>query len=399
MAKKKINSIDRTALTPNYAPAWFTPVKGKKSILWDEEGNDYVDFGGGIAVTCLGHSHPELIKVLKDQSTKLWHVSNYLYNEPALELSSLLAKKTFADKVFFSNSGNEANEAAIKLARRYFYDKGKPEKYEVVVFTDAFHGRSMLNISAGDSKPQKTGFGPLLKGFKRAKFNDLKSVEKVITKNTAAIFVEPILGESGIIRASNPFLMGLRKLADKNNILLIFDEVQSGIGRTGTLMAYMGYGVVPDISTLAKGLGGGIPIGATLAKNHIAKAFQPGTHGSTFGGNPLACIVAKKVIEIISSRKVLSGVMKKTISFTKKLNLLSEKYDIFSDIRSAGLWIGCDFKKVKSSDFIQAAYNEGLIVVQAAGEKTIRLAPSLIISDKEINEGFKRFEKAYKNII
>lgn len=399
MTKKKINSIDRTALTPNYAPAWFTPVKGKKSILWDEEGNDYVDFGGGIAVTCLGHSHPELIKVLKDQSTKLWHVSNYLYNEPALELSSLLAKKTFADKVFFSNSGNEANEAAIKLARRYFYDKGKPEKYEVVVFTDAFHGRSMLNISAGDSKPQKTGFGPLLKGFKRAKFNDLKSVEKVITKNTAAIFVEPILGESGIIKASNPFLMGLRKLADKNNILLIFDEVQSGIGRTGTLMAYMGYGVVPDISTLAKGLGGGIPIGATLAKNHIAKAFQPGTHGSTFGGNPLACIVAKKVIEIISSRKVLSGVMKKTISFTKKLNLLSEKYDIFSDIRSAGLWIGCDFKKVKSSDFIQAAYNEGLIVVQAAGEKTIRLAPSLIISDKEINEGFKRFEKAYKNII
>ncbi len=399
MTKKKINSIDRTALTPNYAPAWFTPIKGKKSILWDEEGNDYVDFGGGIAVTCLGHSHPELIKVLKDQSTKLWHVSNYLYNEPALELSSLLAKKTFADKVFFSNSGNEANEAAIKLARRYFYDKGKPEKYEVVVFTDAFHGRSMLNISAGDSKPQKTGFGPLLKGFKRAKFNDLKSVEKVITKNTAAIFVEPILGESGIIRASNPFLMGLRKLADKNNILLIFDEVQSGIGRTGTLMAYMGYGVVPDISTLAKGLGGGIPIGATLAKNHIAKAFQPGTHGSTFGGNPLACIVAKKVIEIISSRKVLSGVMKKTISFTKKLNLLSEKYDIFSDIRSAGLWIGCDFKKVKSSDFIQAAYNEGLIVVQAAGEKTIRLAPSLIISDKEINEGFKRFEKAYKNII
>ena len=399
MTKKKINSIDRTALTPNYAPAWFTPVKGKKSILWDEEGNDYVDFGGGIAVTCLGHSHPDLIKVLKDQSTKLWHVSNYLYNEPALELSSLLAKKTFADKVFFSNSGNEANEAAIKLARRYFYDKGKPEKYEVVVFTDAFHGRSMLNISAGDSKPQKTGFGPLLKGFKRAKFNDLKSVEKVITKNTAAIFVEPILGESGIIRASNPFLMGLRKLADKNNILLIFDEVQSGIGRTGTLMAYMGYGVVPDISTLAKGLGGGIPIGATLAKNHIAKAFQPGTHGSTFGGNPLACIVAKKVIEIISSRKVLSGVMKKTISFTKKLNLLSEKYDIFSDIRSAGLWIGCDFKKVRSSDFIQAAYNEGLIVVQAAGEKTIRLAPSLIISDKEINEGFKRFEKAYKNII
>ena len=194
MAKKIINSIDRTALTPNYAPAWFTPVRGKKSILWDVDGNDYVDFGGGIAVTCLGHSHPELIKVLKAQSTKLWHVSNYLYNEPALELSELLAKKTFADKIFFSNSGNEANEAAIKLARRYFYDQGKSEKNEIIVFTDAFHGRSMLNISAGDSKMQKTGFGPLLKGFKRAKFNDLESVKKIISKKTAAIFIEPILG-------------------------------------------------------------------------------------------------------------------------------------------------------------------------------------------------------------
>ena len=328
MTKKIINSIDRTALTPNYAPAWFTPVKGKKSILWDSNGNDYVDFGGGIAVTCLGHSHPELIKVLKSQSTKLWHVSNYFYNEPALELSELLAKKTFADKVFFSNSGNEANEAAIKLARRYFYDQGNPEKNEIIVFTDAFHGRSMLNISAGDSKLQKTGFGPLLKGFKRAKFNDLESVEKKISKKTAAIFVEPILGESGIIRASNPFLKGLRKIANKNKTLLIFDEVQSGIGRTGTLMAYMGYGVTPDISTLAKGLGGGIPIGATLAKKHIAESFQPGTHGSTFGGNPLACIVAKKVVEIISAQKVLSGVIKKTILFTKKLNALSEKYDL-----------------------------------------------------------------------
>ena len=186
MAKKIINSIDRTALTPNYAPAWFTPIKGKKSILWDSNGNNYVDFGGGIAVTCLGHSHPELIKVLKAQSTKLWHVSNYLYNEPALELSELLAKKTFADKVFFSNSGNEANEAAIKLARRYFYDQGKSEKNEIIVFTDAFHGRSMLNISAGDSKMQKTGFGPLLKGFKRAKFNDLESVEKIISKKISS---------------------------------------------------------------------------------------------------------------------------------------------------------------------------------------------------------------------
>ena len=384
---------------PNYAPASFIPVKGKKSVLWDEKGKDYIDFGGGIAVTCLGHSHPALNKVLKNQASKLWHVSNYLYNKPALELSEMLTKETFADKVFFSNSGNEANEAAIKLARKYFYDQGKPEKHEIIVFTNAFHGRSMLNITAGDSEFQKTGFGPLLKGFKRAKFNNLGSVKKILNRKTAAIFVEPILGESGIIRAENPFLSGLRKLADENDCLLILDEVQSGIGRTGTLMAYMGYGVEPDISTLAKGLGGGIPIGATLAKKKISQAFQPGTHGSTFGGNPLACEVAKKVIEIISSQKVLNGVMKKTITFHEKLNNLSKKYNLFTDIRSAGLWICCDFKKIKTKDFLEASYKKGLILVQAAGEKTIRIAPSLIINDKEIDEGFKRFEKAIKSCL
>ena len=384
---------------PNYAPASFIPVKGKKSVLWDEKGKDYIDFGGGIAVTCLGHSHPALNKVLKNQASKLWHVSNYLYNKPALELSEMLTKETFADKVFFSNSGNEANEAAIKLARKYFYDQGKPEKHEIIVFTNAFHGRSMLNITAGDSEFQKTGFGPLLKGFKRAKFNNLGSVKKILNKKTAAIFVEPILGESGIIRAENPFLSGLRKLADENDCLLILDEVQSGIGRTGTLMAYMGYGVEPDISTLAKGLGGGIPIGATLAKKKISQAFQPGTHGSTFGGNPLACEVAKKVVEIVSSQKVLNGVMKKTITFHEKLNNLSKKYNLFTDIRSAGLWICCDFKKIKTKDFLEASYKKGLILVQAAGEKTIRIAPSLIINDKEIDEGFKRFEKAIKGCL
>ena len=396
---KKNNSIDRTALMPNYAPADFIPVKGKKSILWDDKGKDYVDFGGGIAVTCLGHSHPSLNKVLKEQSSKLWHVSNYLYNKPALELSEMLATKTFADKVFFSNSGNEANEAAIKLARKYYFDQKKPEKHEIIVFTNAFHGRSMLNITAGDSEIQKTGFGPLLKGFKRATFNDLKSVKKVLTKKTAAIFVEPILGESGIIRAENPFLEGLRKLADDNDCLLIFDEVQSGIGRTGSLMAYMGYGVTPDISTLAKGLGGGIPIGATLTTTKIAQAFQPGTHGSTFGGNPLACEVAKKVVEIISSKIVLTGVVKKTIRFNQELNKLSDKYNLFKDIRSAGLWICCDFKKIKSADFINECYKKRLILVQASGDKTIRLAPSLIIDESEIEEGFKRFEKAVKNLI
>lgn len=392
----KINSINRTALMPNYAPASFIPRKAKKSVIWDENGKDYIDFGGGIAVTCLGHSHPKLNKVVREQSQNLWHVSNYLYNKPALELSKLLTEKTFADKVFFSNSGNEANEAAIKLARKYFFDKGEKEKNEIVVFTGAFHGRSMLNITAGDSEFQKTGFGPLLKGFKRARFNDLKSTKKAVTSKTAAIFIEPIQGESGVIRAENPFLMGLRKLADDNECLLIFDEVQSGIGRTGSLMAYMGYGVKPDIATIAKGLGGGIPIGATIATKEVAKGFQLGTHGSTFGGNPLACAVSKEVVEIISSQKLLNGVMKKTIKFVSQLETLSKKYNLFTEIRSAGLWICCDFKKIKAKDFIESCYKKGLIIVQASGEKTIRMAPSLIIEDKEIDEGFKRFERAIK---
>lgn len=396
---KKNNSIDRTALMPNYAPPWFTPVKGDKSVVWDENGKDYIDFGGGIAVTCLGHAHPELNQALKTQADSLWHVSNYLLNQPAVDLTDALAKKTFAEKIFLSNSGNEANEAAMKLARRFYFDQGKKDKYEIISFSDSFHGRSMMNITVGDSEFHQTGFGPLLEGFKKAQFNDLDSVKKIINKNTAAIMVEPIQGESGVIPAKNPFLEGLRKLADENDCLLIFDEVQSGIGRTGSLLAYMGYGVVPDILTVAKGMGGGMPVAATLTTEKIAECFQPGTHGSTFGGNPLSCAVASKVIEIVSKQKLLTGVVEKTTFFLKHLSALSEEFDLFDDVRSAGLWIGCDFKKIKAGEFLEACYEEGLIIVQASGQSTIRLAPSLIIEDTEINEGFNRFRKALQNLV
>lgn len=396
---KILNRPTESSLMSNYSRSDLAFVSGKGVWLFDDKGKMFLDLASGIAVNSLGHSHPRLVKVLVDQGSKLWHTSN-LYTVPNQEkLAKLLTNNTFAEKVFFTNSGAESVECAMKIARRFFFSIGQSERNRIISFDGAFHGRTMGTISAAGSRKLLEGFGPKLPGFDLIKNFSLESVEKKITRRTCAILVEPILGEGGIVPLTCSFLKGLKNLCEKYNLLLIFDEVQSGVGRTGTLMAYMGYGVIPDISTLAKGLGGGIPIGATLAKNRIAKAFQPGTHGSTFGGNPLACIVAKKVIDIISSQKVLSGVIKKTISFTEKLNSLSEKYDIFSDVRSAGLWIGCDFKKVKSSDFIQAAYNEGLIVVQAAGEKTIRLAPSLIISDKEINEGFKRFEKAYKNII
>ena len=211
--------------------------------------------------------------------------------------------------------------------------------------------------------------------------------------------VEPIQGESGVIPAKNPFLEGLRKLADENDCLLIFDEVQSGIGRTGSLLAYMGYGVVPDILTMAKGMGGGMPVAATLTTEKIAECFQPGTHGSTFGGNPLSCAVASKVIEIVSKQKLLTGVVEKTTLFLKHLSALSEEFDLFDDVRSAGLWIGCDFKKIKAGEFLEACYEEGLIIVQASGQSTIRLAPSLIIGDSEINEGFNRFRKALQNLV
>ena len=380
-------------MVPSYAPAEFIPKKAQGSYVWDQDNKEYIDFGGGIAVNCLGHSAPELREILIKQSNSIWHLSNFLANKPAIDLACSLTNLTFADRVFFCNSGSEANEAAIKIARRFHHEKNDKKK-EIIAFTNSFHGRSLLNITLSGSNSFKLGFGPFPNSILHATFNDLESVNKVISENTAAVIVEPIQGESGIYPADKVFLKGLRKICDKNNIVLIFDEIQSGIGRTGQLYSYMGYEVEPDILTTAKALGGGLPIGATLVKEEIAQTMGVGSHGSTFGGNPIVCAVASKVLEIIHDSSFLAEVAKKEIFLVKELKDISSKYQSFSAIRSAGLWIGCDLlRKEEINTLLELCYKHGLIAI-SAGSSTLRLAPALNINQKDLEEGLSRLEKA-----
>lgn len=382
-------------MVPNYAPANFVVKKAIGSSVWDVNDKKYIDFGGGIAVNSLGHSHPELLNALEEQAKKIWHHSNYLASEPSINLAKALVDLTFAEKVFFSNSGSEANETAIKIARKYHHSKGNA-KVEIIAFKNAFHGRSLLNISLGGSKLHKEGFGPLDQSILRAEFNDLDSVKKCISDKTAAIIIEPIQGEAGVHAADQEFLIRLREVCDQQEILLIFDEVQSGIGRTGKLFSYIKYEVIPDILTSAKGLGGGMPIGATLTKNKFAEALTVGSHGSTFGGNPLACAVAIRVLDLVKQDSFLDAVKAKEELLKQGLEEISNKHQAFSQIRSNGLWFGCDLnQKDKVNALLDLCYEEGLIGI-SAGTSTLRFAPALNIPDSDIQEGLFRLDKALK---
>lgn len=371
-------------MLPNYSPANFVPKKAEGSLVWDQDDKEYIDFGGGIAVNSLGHSHPSLIKALTDQSKKIWHLSNYLTNEPAIKLANKLTELTFAENVFFSNSGSEANEAAIKIARKYHSSRNE-NRNEIVSFQNSFHGRSLLNISLGSSEMHRNGFEPLMPGIKHGVFNDSSGLDELITEQTAAVILEPVQGEAGVFKATNDFMTKLNEVTSKKGALLIIDEVQSGVGRMGSLYGYMNYNIQPDIVTSAKGLGGGIPIGATLTTRIIGESMQPGTHGSTFGGNPIACAVAHEVLNIVSDEEFLNEVNEKEKLF---LNLLSElkNHGVFSDIRSAGLWIGCDLVEKSANEVLDKAYEQGLILV-SAGSNCLRLAPALNISNSEIEKG------------
>ena len=373
-------------MLPNYSPASFIPERAEGSRLWDKDNKEYIDFGGGIAVNSLGHSHPELVKALTDQSKKIWHLSNYLTNEPAIELAERLTKHTFAENIFFSNSGSEANETAIKIARK-FHASNNEKRDRIVSFKNSFHGRSLLNISLGSSDMHRDGFEPLMPGIIHGKYNDIDELEKLIDRRTAAVIVEPVQGEAGVFEASKEFMQRLRDITREHNALLIVDEVQSGVGRTGSLYGYMNFDIVPDIITSAKGLGGGIPIGATLTTKTIGKFMQPGTHGSTFGGNPLACSVANKVVEIVSEEGFLTEVKRKEKIFLKFLSEL-KKDNVISDIRSAGLWIGCDLVKDTAESVLNDSYDKGLIMV-SAGANCLRLAPALNIPDEDILKGLE----------
>src|SRR5690554_524185 len=388
-------------MVPNYAPGSVIPVRGKGSRVWDQQGREFVDLQGGIAVTCLGHCHPGLVSVLQEQAEKIWHLSNVMTNEPALRLAKTLCDLTFAERIFFANSGGEANEAAFKLARRYGWEHTGPEKHEIIAFNGAFHGRTLFTVSVGGQAKYLEGFEPAPAGIHHADFNDLESVKKLISKDkTCAVVVEPIQGESGILPADPEFLAGLRQLCDENDALLIFDEVQCGMGRTGHLYAYQMYDVVPDILSSAKGLGGGFPVAAMLTTAKVAASFSVGTHGSTYGGNALACAVAQKVVDTVSQPDILKGVKVRSGLLRKGMMDIGKRYDVFSEVRGAGLLLGCVLTEKwqgKSKAFLNAGLDEGVMVL-VAGTNVVRLAPSLIIPEMDIEEALVRFEAAVKKL-
>ena len=388
-------------ILPIYAPAEFIPVKGKGSRVWDQQGKEYVDFAGGIAVTALGHCHPALVEALKTQGETLWHTSNVFTNEPALRLGQKLVDATFAERVVFMNSGTEANETAFKLARYYASTRHSPYKTKIIAFHNAFHGRSLFTVSVGGQPKYSDGFGPKPADIVHVPFNDLHAVEAVIDDHTCAVVVEPIQGEGGVQAATPEFLKGLRDLCDKHQALLVFDEVQSGMGRTGSLFAYMHYGVTPDILTSAKALGGGFPVSAMLTTNDIASAFHVGSHGSTYGGNPLACAVAGAAFDIINTPEVLNGVSAKRERFVQHLQQINAKYDVFSDVRGMGLLIGAELNakyKGRARDFLYAAADVGVMVLNA-GPDVMRFAPSLVVEEVDIDEGMQRFAQAVAKIV
>lgn len=383
-------------MVPCFAPHPVVPVRGSGSRLWDEAGRDYVDFIGGIATNALGHCHPRLQQALTTQASQLWHSSNYFTSLPALRLARQLVDLTFAERVFFANSGAEANEAALKLARRYAQDHHGDDKVQIIACLQAFHGRTFFTVSTGGQPQYADGFGPKPAAIDHVPFNDLEALRALISSRTCAVIVEPIQGEGGVTPASHDYLEGVRALCDQHQALLIFDEVQTGNGRTGDLFAYMGYGVVPDILTTAKGLGGGFPIGAMLTTAQVAASFKPGTHGTTFGGNPLACAVASALLDEVSQPELLAGVRRREQLLREHLGRINSRFGLFAEVRGKGCLLGAvlaDRWQGRARELLDAAVGEGVMVLMA-GPNVLRLAPALNIPQGDIDDGMARLERA-----
>ena len=379
-------------LAKNYNRRKISFKFGKGSYLYSTNGKKYLDFCAGIAVLSLGHAHPKLIDSIKKQSKKLWHVSNAFEIPEGEKLAKKLCQKTFADYVIFQNSGTEATEAAIKVARRYFFSIGKPNKNRILCIKNSFHGRTIAAIFASGSKKMTEGFGPKVPGFDHFKFGDHRSLEKKINKNTAAIMVETIGGESGIKVIPDFCLKELRKLCNKKKILLILDEVQCGISRSGDFLAFERSKVKPDIVPIAKGIGGGFPIGAVLMNKKVASGMTPGTHGSTFGGNPLAMAVGNTVMDIVSNKNFLNNVKKVSKYFLLKLNHIKDKYpNLIKEIRGRGLLIGIQLYKDQTI-FINKLINNKLLTIRAA-ENVVRILPPLNVKKKELDQALKIITK------
>ena len=380
-----------TPVLPTYARADLEFVKGKGAWLTEADGSHFLDLASGIAVNSLGHAHPDLVKIIKSQAEKLWHVSN-LYEIPQQRaLAEILVENSFADTVFFTNSGTESCELAVKMARKYWFEKGYHDKFEIITFEGSFHGRSSAGIAATASEKMTKGFGPLLPGFLSINWNNHEAIKNAISDRTAAILLEPIQGEGGIRVVPEQCLKGIREFCDENKILLILDEVQCGVGRTGKLFAHEWAEIEPDIMMVAKGIGGGFPLGAVLAKENAASGMTTGTHGSTYGGNPLGCSVGLKVMDIISNPNFLLDVNHKAKNFRAGLSeLLNKNTSIFEEVRGKGLMLGLKCK-VQNIDVVNAGYSNKLLTVPA-GDNVVRLLPPLTISDKEIKLALEKLD-------
>jgi acetylornithine/N-succinyldiaminopimelate aminotransferase len=376
------------SLLPTYNRADVAFVRGEGPYIFAEDGSRYLDFGAGVAVNALGHAHPKLVAALTEQAQRLWHTSNYYRVAGQETLSKRLVESTFADTVFFGNSGAEAIECAIKMARRYHYVNGEAERFHIVTFEGAFHGRTMAAIAAGGQAKYLEGFGPPVEGFDQVPMNDLAALEAAITPQTAALLIEPIQGEGGIRVADREFLRALRRLCDERGILLIFDEIQSGVGRTGKFFAHEWVGVTPDIMTVAKGIGGGFPMGACLATAEAAKGMTAGTHGSTFGGNPLGMAVGNAVLDVVLAPGFLEHVEKIANYFRQQLaGLIAEHPGVFEELRGAGLMLGLKLK-VPVADFVAKLRAHGMLAIPA-GDNVMRLLPPLIIEEEHVREAMR----------
>ncbi len=384
MKQKEITALADENIMHTYRRFPVVLARGKGQKVWDVNGKEYLDFVAGIAVCNLGHSHPGVIDALKKQLEKLTHVSNLYYTEPQARLAKLLVDNSFADKVFFCNSGAEANEAAIKLARKYAHENLGADKFELITMKDSFHGRTMATITATGQEKFQFGFTPLLEGFTYVPFNDLKALEKAVNEKTCGVMVEPIQGEGGVNIPDARYLKEVRALCDEHKILLIVDEVQTGIGRTGKLFAYEHAGIEPDIMTLAKALGNGFPVGAMLATDKIAESFAPGNHASTFGGNPLAMAAALATLEIMLQEGILDNCRKTGDYFLKELKKLEKKHALINDVRGKGLMLAVTLN-MEAAEIVRECMQKGLLI-NSTGGKTLRFVPPLIITDKDVDQ-------------
>ena len=396
MKKEDIIQASDKVLVNTYKRTPVVFASGKGCKLRDTDNNEYLDMMGGLAACGLGHSPDLLVNAISEQAAKLMHITNYFYNLPQLELAELITAHSFGDKVFFSNSGAEANEGAIKLARKYGYQVHGPERYEVIAMTQSFHGRTLGTLSVTHNESYRIGVEPLPKGFKFVAFNDPKALEEAITPNTCAIMLEPLQGEGGITEVTLDFMEKIRELADANDILIIMDEIQCGLGRTGTLFAYEQYGIIPDIMTLAKTLAGGFPIGAIVSSDRVASVWKPGDHGTTFGGNPLACAAGAAVLKEIITADLPQKTAENGAYFIDRLNLLKDKYPFIRQIKGKGLMVGLELD-FPGASVVEEAFNSGLIINCTAGN-ILRFLPAMTISKEELDHCVEVLDEVFSKI-